>query len=167
MSLLFWLSNLGMGASPGNNVVQIFEEALRARLQAIPEITDIVGGAIYIGTIPQTHDLGALGPALTYSVPTKPRGHVLAGSDGTATARIQLDAWAYSASTVKNLIEAIENGIGGPPGTWGNGTCVIMSCVHQNELDADEEPEGGNDKPIYRTIAEYNVQYRVMVPTLS
>ncbi len=150
-------------------VTQLFEEALLARLLAITEITDIVGTAIYVGAIPQTYDLGAAGPALTYSVPTKPRGHDLGGSDGTAVARIQLDAWSYSQSTVRTLIDAIDNGIGGKPveTSWGNGTCRIVSVVHQNELDADEPPSVGSDRPVFHTLAEYQVRYRVSIPTLS
>ncbi len=134
---------------------------------ALPEVTAIIGTSLYKSFLPETHDLGARGPALTYSVPTKPRGHVLTGSDGTATARVQLDAWAYSAGTAKILIEAIANGIDGIPGVWGNGTCVIMSVVQQDETDSDEPPIAGTDQPTFHTMAEYSVKYRVTIPSLT
>ncbi len=162
--------------TPSGVTFQLFEQALVARLLAIPEITDIVGTDIFVGAIPQTYDLGALGPALTYFVPTKPRGHDLAGSDGTATAQVQIDAWATpsplypdAVSDVKAITEAVFNGLNGKPveTSWGDGTCLIMSAVQQNEMDADEPPMGGGDKPVYRTMVEYGIKYRVRIPTLT
>jgi hypothetical protein len=152
---------------------QYFEQALDAKLNAIPELVAIVGSAIYVGAIPQTHDLTTNGPALTYFVPTKPRGHVLTGSDGTATARVQFDAWCIDTAsgpgvgTTKKIVETIRNAIDGIPGVWGNGGCVIVSVVSQGDSDADEEPKTGTDEWLRHVIAEYSVKYRVGIPTLS
>lgn len=151
----------------GATVAQFFEEALLARLQAIPKLTALVGTGMFKTGLPQTHDLGKSGPALSYSIPTKPYGHVLTGSDGTATARVQIDAWSYSESSVKHILEAIRNGIDGLPGVWGNGTCQIMSVVQQDDIDADEPPKAGSDQWLYHSLTEYSVKYRVAIPTLS
>ena len=149
-------------------MAQLFEQALVAQIKTLTKVTAIIGGSLYKTYLPQTHDLGAQGPALTYSIPTKPRGHVLTGSDGTATARVQIDAWGYSEGVVKQLIEAVWNGIDGlPVNPWGDGTCVIMSVVQQDDSDADEPPKAGTDQPIYHSMSEYNIKYRVVIPTLS
>ncbi len=147
---------------------QVFEQALVARLQATTALTAIVGSAIYKTFVPQTHVFDASGPACTYSVPTKPMGHVLTGSDGTATARVQIDMWAYSESVVKAGLEAIRNAIDGAglPQTWGDGSVVIMSCIQQDDTDADEAPEAGSDQVVYHSLTEYSVKYRVSIPTL-
>ncbi len=145
---------------------QFFEQALAAKLASIPSLTAIIGTSLYTQSLPQTHDLGAQGPAVSYAIPTKPRGHVLTGSDGTATARVQVDAWSYSYGTSKAIIEAVWNAIDGPPGTWGDGTCLIMSVVQQDDIDASEKPEAGSDQWLYHLIQEYNVKYRVAIPTL-
>ena len=146
---------------------QYFEQALVAKLQSITTLTTIVGKnssgqpAMFKAINPQTYDFGANGPALTYSVPTKSKGQVIAGGDSTANARIQLDIWAYTQSAVKQSLKAIYDSINGVPGVWGDGSCVIMAVVHQNDTDADEPPKAGTDQVLYHSLSEYMVQYRL------
>jgi hypothetical protein len=171
VSVLLWLPNLNMAAGPVSApvVIQQFEQALVARLLAIPELTAYIGTAIYKTFVPQTHDYGANGPALTYTIPTKPRGHVLGGGDGTATARVQIDAWGYGESTTKLIIQAIGNGIdtAGWSNIWGNGSVIIITCIQQDDTDLDEEPKAGTDQVLYHTVTEFSVKFRIPIPTLS
>lgn len=148
---------------------QLFEQALVAQLQNTPALVDIVGNAIYRSFVPQTYLFDRNGPALTYSIPTKPYGHVLTGSDGTATARVQLDMWSFSSLAVKQGLEAIRNMFDGAglPQTWGDGSVVIMSSIQQDDTDLDEPPEAGSDQVTYHSLTEYSVKYRVSIPTLS
>jgi hypothetical protein len=100
---------------------QFFEQALVAKLQAIPELAAILGAwnnaaAIFKTSVPQTYDYGRNGPALTYFVAEKPMGHVLTGSDGTAVANTMLAVSSYSYGQSKTAIEAIWNDIDGVPG---------------------------------------------------
>ena len=157
----YWQST---GATP---TAQYFEQALQAKLNAITALTDIVGDSIYTQALPQTHDCGRDGSAVSYSIPTKPRGHVLTGSDGTATATVQLDAWSYEYGTSKQILESIRNSIDGPPGVWGDGSCTIVWVVQQDDIDASESPKSGTDQWLYHLITEYRVMYRVTKPTLS
>jgi hypothetical protein len=158
----------GIVGGSGAPTVQLFEQALVAELNSISALTSILGTirggttpGIFKTGYPQTYDLETSGPALTYSVPTKPKGQVLAGSNATATARVQLDIWAYSESAVKQAMAAIYSAINGPPGTWGNGTCIIMAVVHQGDTDSDEPPKAGSDQWLYHSFSEYMVQYRL------
>lgn len=155
--------------------IQFYEQALVARLNAIPEIVSMLGTikggttpAIFKSYVPQTYDYDD-GPALTYSIPSKPFGHVLTGSDGTAVAMTDLDVWSYDYGDSKMLVEAIFNGFDGTPveDSWGNGTCQIVAVTQQNESDEPIAPKAGTDQWIYRISVEYRVMYRVSVPTLS
>ena len=165
---------LGYGLVSGGlvpQVTQIFEQALVAKLQAIPELMAIVGNGggagLFKTSVQQNWDYGANGPAITYQIIGKPRGHVLTGSDGTAGARVQFDVWSHSALATKRAIEALWNGIDGVPGVWGNGTCVIMAVAQQDETDLDEPPRAASDQWMYHTTTDYWIQYRVALPTLS
>ncbi len=151
---------------------QLFEQALVAKLNSIAELTALLGTdsgspAIFTQAVPQTHNLGANGPALSYTVPTKPFGNVLTGSDGTATARVQIDAWSYTYSTSKAIIGAIRLAMAVPSGTWGDGSCVIMSVVVPDSLDLPEQPRAGSDQWIYHVVQELHVKYRVPLPSGS
>jgi hypothetical protein len=147
---------------------QLFEQALVAKLRSLTALTSIIGSALFKTGIPQTEqwDFGVNGPALTYSVPTKPYGHVLTGSDGTATARVQIDMWGYNEGEVKTAIEIIRQNIDGSGlgQTWGNGSVIIMGCIQQDDTDADEPPKAGSDQWLYHSLTEYSIKYRLSLP---
>lgn len=145
---------------------QLFEQGLIARLRSLPTLTDLVGNAIYRTGIPEMHDLGTFGPALCYSIPGNAYGHILEGSDGTATASLQFDAMDYTVAAPKLILEAIRVGIDGTIGQfWGDGSVQIMSCLQTSDIDEDMPPRAGSDQWIYRSLSEYQVKYRVALPT--
>ena len=147
---------------------QTIEQAFLARLNAITELTTLLGAnGLFKSYVPRTWDFSAKGAALTYKVPTKARGHALTGSDGTSVATIQIDVYGYTESVVKLAIEAAWNGIDGPPGTWGDGTCVIVSVVQQEGGDMDEPPVAKTDQVLYHEMDNYRIMYRVSLPTLN
>ena len=150
-------------------VQQTFRQALTAKLNAITELTAIVGTAIYPGALPLTHDLDRDGPALTYTVTSMPRNHHLLGSDGTATATVQLSAWSEQESTSDAIALAIFNAIDGVynDSSWGNGTITIRSCLHQDESDEPEEPKAGRDEWLRHIPSIYSIKHTVTIPTHS
>lgn len=152
----------------GTGLAQTFRQALVAKLGAMPALTSIVGSAIYPGALPETHDLQRDGPALTYTITTYPRNQQLTGSDGTATARVQLSAWSYSLSDTDAIALALVDALNGVvnDSTWGNGTITIMSCTHQEETDVVEQVETGTDLWIHQITNEYLIKHRVSIPTL-
>lgn len=161
-----YLSNLGMGG--GSSAALTFRETLAAKLAGIPELGTIVGTAIFPGQLPQSWDLGADGPAVTFAIPSYPRGNALASADGTATARVQIDAWGYSLSDVDAAILAIWNDLDGPPNNpWASGGVKIMSCSHSDEHDQHEAPQAGSDQWIYHIVSEYSIRHWTGIPTLS
>ena len=147
--------------------VQPFREALRAKLLSLTELTDIVGEHVYPVILPQTHNLDADGPAITYGVTKFPRGfvrefgHVLSGSSGAILARVQLSAWGYLFGVVDRIglmffeqLDGIHN-----VDDWGDGTIIIMSCLHGQELDQAHLPQGGG-RLVYQIASEFQVEYR-------
>jgi hypothetical protein len=155
---------IAWGGSDGI-LTEVFEEALVSKLGSISELTALTSG-MFTQSLPETWQLDSNGPALSYVVTTKPYGHVLSGSDGTATARVSFNIWSYEYGTAKQITEAIFNAIDGQPDIWGNGSVEIMSVVQQDEIDASEPPQAGTDQWVYRLIVEYNVKYRVSLPAL-
>ncbi len=157
----------GQAASLDYLYFQTFRQALYARLGAIPKLTAIVGTSIYPGALPITHDFDRDGPALTYTVLTYPRGKVLSGSDGTATARVQLSAWSYSESTSDSIVRAVWNALDGVynDSGWGNGTIVIMSSIRTEEVDLPDEPISGSEEWIHQIPVEYSIKHRTRIPT--
>lgn len=151
----------------GGSSQQTFRQALTAKLESVSELTAIVGTAIYPGAIPEDHDLGRDGPALTYTIPGSPRGHHLGGADGTSLARVKIDVWGYTFSEVDAATLAWWNAIDGLPGQWGDGSCVIMSISHQDEQDLHQPPKAGSDQWTYHIQSEYAVKFRTGLPTLS
>ncbi len=168
MSFILWLPNLGMGASSSGapTASQFFEQALVSKLLSLSPVSDFIGSALFKTAIPQTRDLGAVGPCLTYEIPNKPFGHVLTGSDGTAKATAKISAWSYNYGTSKQLIEAVWSGLDGVPTTWGDGSCEIISVVQQDDDDEPIRPQAGSDQWIYRVNQTYQVMYRVLIPDL-
>lgn len=167
--LIYFLSNLGMGGSSGPATAQAFRQALTAKLGSIPELTGIVGEAIYPGVVPETHDFTRDGPALTWTIATNPRGHVLSGSDGTSTARVQLGAYSYGVSDTDAITSAVFNALDGlcNDSSWGDGSAVIMSCTQQEEVDLPEQVGIGTDLWLHRIQSDYQIKYRVSIPAHS
>lgn len=145
---------------------QTFRECLVAELRSITELTAIVGTNIFPGFLPQTFDLAA-GSALTYQIPSNPKGHVLTGSDGTSIARVTFEAQSYTCTIADAIIEALRNGIDGTPDEWGDGSLVIMSVVEQDDDDEFQKADAGTDQPNFQRSTEYAIKYRVTIPTLT
>lgn len=145
---------------------QTFKACVLAKLKSISALTPLISTSVFVGGLPQTFDLGA-GSAITFTVPTDPKGHVLTGSDGTSAARVQFDAWSYTESKSDAILEAIRNAIDGPPGVWGDGSLTIRSVVHQDDIDQFEVPKAGTSQWTYHRISEYMISYQVTIPTLS
>lgn len=159
--------DFGFTTAPPAPPRQLFRQALEARLLASDALAAYVGDNIFYAVLPQKHDLGRDGPALTFLVVSRPMGHDLGGSDGTATARVQFSAWSYREKTSDLITEAIRNLFDGTPQVWGNGTVKVMSAIQEDEVDLPEEPRAGSDQWTYQIASDYSIKHRVSLPTLS
>lgn len=145
---------------------QDFRQTLKAKLQSIAALQSIIGGALYADVLPQTHDLGAQGPALSYTIITYPRGQVMGGLDGTGNARVQISAWSYSKAQSVAIQEAILPVLNTVPiaNPWGDGTIFIKSCTHQDESDQTEKADDGSDRYVHQIYSEWQINHYLMAP---
>lgn len=142
-----------------------FRQAVYSKLNSMSTVTSIVGSAIYPQVLPETHDLTNAGPALTYSVASDPRGHVLTGPDGTSTATVQISGWASGTNSTAS-VDAIRQALTALDGvtndsTWGDGSVTIVSVVQRDESDQPEPPKAGRDEWIRQIVSEFSMQYRI------
>lgn len=139
-----------------------FRETLVARLRGASTIQSIVGNAIHPGSIPETHDLGADGPALAYQIISSSKGQTLGGPDGTVSNRVQFSAFSYTQTDVDAIAEALFSLLSGPPdGPWVEGGVEIVSASHQQDIDLPLAPGAGSDQWIYQTVSEYVIRHRL------
>jgi hypothetical protein len=154
------------GTSTATSPSLSFRETLVAKLASIPELTALVGTAIYPGAIPETHDLGSDGPVLTYRISSYPHGKVLAGSDGTASPRVQFDAWSADFALADAITKAIRDAIfRRPVNPWTPGGVEIMSVSKDDEFDIAEPPKAATDQWTYRVMSTYQIKHRVPIPS--
>ena len=153
---------------------QTLRQAIVAKLNSEPTITSLLGvlpsnkPGIFTTAIPQTWDYQGNGPALAVVLPTARNGKVLVGSDGTKLARVQIDIFSYTQVTSDQLVEAIRDVFDQLPNNpWGDGSVQIMTCNQQDDGDSGERPEAGTDQWQYNMRTEYDVKYRVSVPSVA
>ena len=138
-----------------------FRQTLVAKLGSIDALTALVGSAIYPGALPEAHDLGRDGPALTYAVTTYPRGHVLAGRDGTAAAGVQLSSWSYLEWQADAIALVLKGSLSGPPANpWTAGGVILLSVTHRDEADLPEATKAGSDQWTYQVASQYLIRHR-------
>lgn len=164
------LATDGLGGWPGPPplVAQTFRQALRAKLLSLVDLAAIVGRSVYPGGLPPTHDLARDGPALTYDVAkntlrtARAFGHVLTGSDGTVDALVKLTAESYTFADVDAISLILYERLDGVRNAtdWGDGTNVVMSCLHGPEQDQSGPAPVGRPGLIYRITVEFWVRYR-------
>lgn len=156
------------GTTAAPSPPQTFRKALRAKLLSLDDLTAIVGSNVYPGELPMGYDLSVKGPAVTYIVQklrrgfTGTTGHTLSGSDGTVLVRAILTAWSYSFADVDRIATILFVQLDGifNASDWGDGSIVIMECLHGPELDMPEQPTTGRKSLTYRIESEYEIRYR-------
>ena len=137
-------------------------EAIQARLLASPAITTLVGSRIYFGALPQTASL-LTGPALTFSIISRPYGLNLGGADGTSSGHIQFSAWSLYQKTSDQLAQAVRDRFCGFAGSIGG--LEITACIPEDEVDLPEPPRAGTDQWLYHIAVNYRMNHRVSLPT--
>lgn len=142
---------------------QTFRETLITKLRSIDDLTAVVGSAIYTDSLPQTHDLGRDGPALSFAIVSYPRGEVMQGLDGTGMPRVQFSAWSYDKAAADAITLALLYSLTVVPAEnpWGDGTITIMSVTQADESDQGEPPQSGGDQWIYQIVSEFQIKHRL------
>lgn len=125
------------------------ETELRAYTLAGAEVAALVGTRMYPQHLPQNPTL----PALVYQRIDTRRLHDMDGPDQLPRPRIQIAAWASSAATAWETVDAVRRRLDGYRGAMG--VIDVQSCLCVGERDVDDPDTG-------RTGVEqdYHIQFR-------
>ena len=130
------------------------EHDIVARLKANVAIDAMISGKkIYPLSLPQNAPL----PAVVYQKISSVPGYNIEGENGITTDRIQIDSWAESYETAKELAHLIRQSISG---FTGESAVNILGMFLDNEQDFDEMVDG---KKLYRISSDYMVHYKMEV----
>lgn len=107
------------------------EQALIDLLLATPSVTDLIEDRLTPGVRTQ----GASLPGLVINVFPSERGYSHQGDDGLPRARVQLDAYADSYVSAKDLADAVMTRLSGFSGVVGDRRLVILEAREETGFD--------------------------------
>jgi hypothetical protein len=146
---------------PRTTPYQQIRQAVYARLMATSGVTELVGGRMFFGALPQSINL-ADGPALSYQVITRPYGHTLKGSDGTSRARVQISAHSYSEAISNQIMVAVNDAFDGYRGLMGE--IDVTVSILKGRADIPAPPFASTDQWTFSVSADYLINHRVTFP---
>lgn len=128
-------------------------KAIRARLIATSDVTDVVGARIYSEVAPQTVD----NPNIVFNVITISHENTMSTAASYATARVQVDCRATTRSAAGDLKDKVRVSLDDYSGT--SGSVVISSVAAIMTTEDLEESEGVKVKRLYISRIEFDVFY--------
>jgi hypothetical protein len=126
----------------------MIEAGLYSLLTANAGLTALVGNRIYPVLVPEPPTY----PCLSYQVVASHSTYTFEGKQ-LGSKLFQFDAWGTSFSDCKNILNALRNALDTYQGTLTDGTRVLCALSEQ-EIDQFEE-----DSRVYRSLAEYRIEY--------
>lgn len=127
------------------------EVLVRSLLLADADVSALTNGRIYPILRPQTAAL----PAITYQRITTTRVDPLEAAVPLADARLQLDCWATSYATAKELATKVRRALAGQ--SYPDGPSPTLAAIRPLENDRDDFE---TDTKIYRVSQDYSVWWR-------
>ena len=131
----------------------MIEQGLFTHLSNLEPLVALVGSNIYPGIAPQ--DVSA--PYLVFVSVSDNEYYDLGGDIGLSEARIQIECWADSYISSKELSEVVRMHISGFAGYFGN--VKIQRCVRSSVFDRidNDAEEQGNAR--YCAVCDYEIVY--------
>lgn len=101
-------------------------------------------------------------PQVTYTVISHPSGFTMAGPDGLATPRVQIDVWDKNPDSCKNIAFLIHGNqdnprLDGYSGVLGGVT--VQNVMRMDMRDLHENPVHGESTGIYRRSMDFEIAY--------
>ena len=128
----------------------MIEADLYAHLTNDPGVNALVGSRVF----PLHLSQGAALPAISYQRISGPREYDLAGPTGRSRPRMQIDCWANSYSTVKNLASKVILSLNGLNGDMGG--------VNVDGIELEGERDGFEETTEYkRVILEFKIPHKI------
>lgn len=134
--------------------------ALRAYLLADSTIADAVGDTRVHPTVLPQGTNGPAVPAVVYNTISEVTNHHTQGASGLVMARIQIDAYAQTASAADSLSRAIKDRIDGIRATWSYGTASPQDSVNVQGVFAESARTGYEpDSKLFRSGRDYLIWF--------
>lgn len=144
----------------------IIEDELRAWLDALAVMTAAGAKTYPWGEVPQNPSY----PHLTYHRVSGQRMRTLKGPNGVSHPRIQLDVWARSYKTAKELAALVrvaldawvgaEIAAGRVPRFVATTGRILQAVIVHDESDAAEEPGHGDEVSEFRVTLDTQIWFR-------
>ena len=125
------------------------------------DIRNRINGRVYAGRVP---DSGKM-PCVVVGIISTERKYHLGGEAGANEAIVQVDVYGDSISEVDQIAELIRNRTSGYCGNAGEE--FISEAMIIRESDTAQQPKDGSSNWIYRHSRDFQVFYKVPVPTLD
>jgi hypothetical protein len=134
--------------------------ALRAYLLADATIADAVANSRVHPTILPQGTNGPAVPAIVYNTISEVTDHHTQGASGLVMVRVQIDAYAQTASAADSLARAIKDRIDGVRATWSYGTASPQESVNVQGVFAESARSGYEpDSKLHRMGRDYLVWF--------
>lgn len=140
--------------------------ALVAALKADPNVTAIVGNAIYPLRLPQkpaTNAQTSALPAVRYEVTSIDRQTDLSGTACLASARVRLVALSLAMADCEELAEAFRSLLQAMRGHLVDNFWVL-EIQPDDEADSDEDPPDGSDDATFMISVAYVIRFQEFPP---
>jgi uncharacterized protein DUF3168 len=134
--------------------------ALRAFLLADATVLAAVGGTrIHPIVLPQGTN-GPAVPAIVHNVISEVTDHHMQGASGLVMMRLQIDAYALTASEADALARAVKNRIDGVSGVWAYGSDSPQDSVTVQGCFAETaRTDYQGDHKLFRSSRDYLIHY--------
>lgn len=138
----------------------MIEIAFREYLLSITAITALVSTRVSVMRLPQNVTL----PAISYMIDGAWRVESQKGGTGLVRTRMQVDHWASSMLSARELAEATRKVLQGYRGNMGTGAnlTAVSQVRFQSELNFHHE-----DVNNYRVTHDYHIWHEEAKPTVS
>lgn len=115
-------------------------------------IVAVVGSRVFPLKIPQSVDQ----TSIVYTRVSGLSGHHMAGRDGLARARIQVDCWSKSADASSSLANLVKDRLDGYRGVMGAGPTAVDV---QGLFFSDERESFDDTVKMYNTGRDYSINF--------
>lgn len=130
------------------------ETAIRGELIGNAAVTALIGTRVYPMFLAQGYTL----PAISYQRITGSRPREAADKTGRVNAHFQIDCWADSYTTARDLAGKVITCLDNHRGTLGTGTAA-MDDVGTIETIAERD-DYNTEVEVYRVILEFLIPYK-------
>lgn len=141
-------------------------DLLVQRLLAARQVTTLVGDRIRPDVLP----IGDTLPAIRYETITRASEYHLGGASGTATSRVQFDAYGRTrreANALANAVNDVLSGLGGVTLGDDDDQVRVFDLTRDNDYTRVDPPTAGSDAYRYRRVQDYEITHTEPVPSLT